>query len=375
MENHIKFNNKIYKGQLLWKNNIFGSKDYENKYFINPKEQKEWTLKKLFFDKIKKINNFIELEKSENCYKTNNKNCKLCEKKNISNKIYFIDNYLWDEDIMHYIKYHNIKPHEDFINFIFNFDFKNYFSINLIGRIITDDNINYIKLEKNQIMILDALMKHGGYTKKYYDLKNKAISRYSEHAGFLEISNKIVRDIIVSGNTLRVDKGDEEIYLPGDMPKAKEYYYIFHTHPPTPKPGGRACDGILYEFPSIGDIFHFIDHYNDGNTIGSVVMTPEGLYNIRKKDLNKNKIEIDEDKFYNEIRKTLYHTNNNAIKTFGKKFNTYKFYSTIAQDKEFINSINTTLNKYDLHIDFFPRTKDFKGKWIVDTLFLPIYEK
>ena len=43
---------------------------------------------------------------------------------------------------------------------------------------------------------------------------------------------------------------------------ASFYQYLFHTHPPTPKPGGRAGEGIVYEFPSIGDILHFIDHFN-----------------------------------------------------------------------------------------------------------------
>ena len=57
-----------------------------------------------------------------------------------------------------------------FIDFIFDLDLNEHFSINLLARIEEKENINYIKLEKNQIMILDALMKHGGYTKKYYDI-------------------------------------------------------------------------------------------------------------------------------------------------------------------------------------------------------------
>ena len=61
------------------------------------------------------------------------------------------------------------------------------------------------------------------------------------------------------GNTNRVDKGDSEIYMPNNVDDMYNYEYMFHTHPPTPKPGGRADVGIMYELPSIGDLLHFID--------------------------------------------------------------------------------------------------------------------
>lgn len=379
MENLIKLNDKdkdkIYKGQLIWKNTIFGKRDYKNTPFITPTNQKNWGSQVFFLDKIKIINNLIELKKPQNVIQSEKKNCLLCDKQNISNKLFILDNYIWDEDIIHYIGEHNIKPNNNFLDFIFDLDINSCFCINLNGELLKNNNHKYLKLEKNQIMILDALMKHGGYTKKYYDINDKKISRYSEHAGFLEISDKLLQEIVVSGNTIRIDKGDEEIYLPGDMPNSFNYYYIFHTHPPTPKPGGRAIDGIIYEFPSIGDIFYFIEHHNNGKIIGSIVMTSEGLYNIRKKNMSNDKIQIDENKFYNDVRKILHETNKNSIKFFGTKFNTYKFYSEISQEKKFINKINDVLNLYDLHIDFFSRTKDFKNKWIVDSVYLPIYDK
>ena len=221
-------------------------------------------------------------------------------------------------------------------------------------------------------MIIDALMKHGGYNKKYYDMKNSNIARYSEHAGFLDVRNRIIYNIVVSGNTLRVDRGDEEIFLPMNTPDAFKYEYIFHTHPPTPKPGGRSEFGILYEFPSLGDIFHFIDHTNDGNVIGSLVMTSEGLYNIRKNIMSDNKINIDEELFYVTMKKTFRELQRESIKKYGTNFSTYKFYSTIAQNRTYIDDANKILNKFGLHIDFFPRKKDFKGSWIVDTVYIPI---
>jgi hypothetical protein len=48
------------------------------------------------------------------------------------------------------------------------------------------------------------------------------------------------------------------------------------------------------------------------------------------------------------------------------------FYSEIAQDIVFLEGLNKILNKYDLHIDFYPRIKDNNGYWIIDTVYLPI---
>lgn len=380
MQNYIKIKNKVFKIQLLWRNKKNDStRDLDDKLFPYPKEEKNWTLSDTFIKRLEKINNLIETKKPGNQIIFNNdfrnKNCLLCEKKNTSHKIYFLDKYSWEDSMIHYIKNHNSKPSDEFIHFIFNLDEDKYFSVNLVGRIEYKDNIQFLKLDKNQLLILDALMKHGGYTKKYYDIKNKNLSRYSEHAGFLEIKNKMVYEIIVQGNTTRVDTGDKEIFLPGNMPEMMKVHYIFHTHPPTPKPGGRAKEGIVYEFPSLGDIFHFIDHYNRGLTIGSLVMTPEGLYNIRKKDFNPVKININEDKLYKEMNNVLWDANKKAIKEYGKNFTRNIFYSKIAQDKTYINLINDSLEKYNLYIDFFPRIIDFKGKWIVDTIYLPLYDK
>jgi hypothetical protein len=136
-----------------------------------------------------------------------------------------------------------------------------------------------IKISKNQLRILDALMIDGGYDKKYFDKKNKL--RFSEHAGLLDFSNNGLDKIVVSGKTERVDRDDHSILLPANMIEAYDYEYIFHTHPPTPRPGGRANVGVLYEFPSISDIFHFMDHYNNGVVQGSIIIAPEGIYIIR----------------------------------------------------------------------------------------------
>jgi len=211
------------------------------------------------------------------------------------------------------------------------------------------------------------LMVHGGYAKKYVD-ENE--TRFSEHAGMLDFADNVLSRIIVSANTTRVDQDDDEIYLPNDLDDIFDYEYIFHTHPPTPKPGGRATDGILYEFPSIGDIYHFIDHHNQGNIIGSLVCTAEGLYCIRKLTNDGIDINVDEDALYKKYNTVFNKIQRSAVNKYGDRFTTNTFYSKIAQDTEYVGLLNRTMNGFGMHIDYYPRKKDKNGKWYIDTVYL-----
>ncbi|ATZ80579.1 hypothetical protein BMW23_0532 [Bodo saltans virus] len=378
MHNIFVIDKLEYKGEFIWrKNKNEKMYDDENKLLPFPvHENAIWDNAQYFIEKLYEIENTIIISHLEMYTKKldEQKDCLLCDKKKIGKRKFFINGYLWEDSMSHYIKKHNCVPSNSFVNFIFSFDFKKILPINLIGNIIGEHDVQYVKLEKNQLLILDALMKHGGYSKKYYDSGNNAV-RYSEHAGFLEIKNKMLYDITVSGNTLRVDSGDEEIFLPTNMPEMKKSHYIFHTHPPTPKPGGRSNDGIIYEMPSIGDILHFIEHYNYGKTIGSLVMTPEGLYMIRKNVHDKKQIIINQEKMYTEIRKVMRSIHLLSIKKYGTNFDTYTFYTKIMKDKYFINKLNLKLKKYFIHIDFFERKKDFKHAWIVTDVYVPIYDR
>ena len=378
MSNEIILNGVAYILESIWRETKEDrSKDSRGVLFPFPKEGSGWSGSEQFVDRLHSVQEFLDQKDMDIATNTSRCiDCKLCDEKCVTTKKYKLNKYYWEDGLMHYITKHNIKPSDEFIEMIYNFIiFKDDSPVKLIGRTKNKNNVKYVKLDVNQIMILDALMKHGGYTKKYIDEKKKNIYRYSEHAGLLDMHATGLEKIIVSGNTNRVDRGDEEIYLPNDLPNMFDYEYMFHTHPPTPKPGGRADDGILYEFPSMGDIFHFIDHYNDGKTIGSLVMTSEGLYNIRKKTMDNKKIEIDEDDFYKEIKQQFRIAQNKAIKKYGVTFTPYIFYSKIAQDKTYIGSINKELSKYGLIIDYFPRKKDPKGLWQVTSIYLQIFDK
>jgi len=382
-------NNKKYYYESFWrKNKKDNERDSEGKTYPWPHPDPiKWSEESQFTRKLFKVQDYL---KTRNKYNTeiskvqqiesspvvwDHYNCILCDAKNIFNGVFTMNNISWRDDLTHYISVHNIKPSEDFIDIIYQFSpiKKTKKTIQWESDIYSIESMQYLKLEKNQILIMDALMKHGGYTKKYFDKNNNEVFRYSEHAGLLDFIDTGLDKIIISGKTSRIDKGDEEIYLPKDMPYALDYEYIFHTHPPTPKPGGRAGQGIMYEFPSISDLFHFIDHYNNGTTQGSLVITSEGLYNIRKLELDNKKIKINENSMYREMNNIMRHSQMEAIKKYGIDFSSYEFYSKIAQDTKYISQINSVLNKYKINIDYFPRHKDSKGNWIVESIHLPVF--
>jgi hypothetical protein len=382
--NTIIRNKQIYKIEGIWRKNIDINIEIDldiNKVpFPYPNENKYKWEKKELLNKLYKIEEILIKKKNFKLvnYKKGSK-CIFDNIKNINTKLFYINNNYWSDGLYHYIYYHNYKPSDEFINMILNIDIKKNIKtgknilVNIPALTQIKHKRKYLKITKNQLMIMDALMKHGSSNKKYNDNDNKY--KYSEHAGLIDFNDKGVESIIISGKTSRIDKNDDEIYLPENMLKTYEYEYIFHTHPATPYPGSRTKDGILFEFPSVNDILHFIEHYNNGKTQGSIVITPEGIYLIRKNIFDEKQITINNiNKIYNKIHSYMDKLQENAIHKYGK-INTYIYYSKIAQDTYYINKLNTLLNKYDIHIDYKPRIRNSKGVWILDTIFVPIFIK
>lgn len=248
----------------------------------------------------------------------------------------------------------------------------------LIGKLVSRSNKKkYLKIKRNQLLILDALMEDGGIKKKYED--RKKIMRFSEHSGNLGVNNSSIDRIIVSARTIREDADDKDILLPHNLSDTYEYKYFFHTHPPTPYAGGRAKDGVIYEFPSISDIFHFIDHYNMGNTLGSIVVAPEGYYIIFPTNFLIKKIKYDIE-IENEIFDKMTEENNQiqekAISKYGDSFDSNFFYNNIIKDTKYMDMFNNMVNKYlnnQVKIIYKYRKLDkLSGKWILNKLYLPV---
>jgi hypothetical protein len=381
--NTFKIKNKIYKYESVFPNK-FNNKDtmldFLGKPILLPPKNKTnmWSSKTMFLSKLECTQGYLKNNNHFEKYDpVNIKDCLLCDEKKISTGLFTLNKIRWEDGLTHYIDKHNIKPSNEFIDIIFKHQVNPKViaikrTTNLKGKIVVKNNKQFLKLDRNQILIMDALMEHGG-KKQYIDDKNNSVFRYSEHAGLLDFDNNGLQKIIVYGNSNRIETNDNDIFFPGDMVDAYDYEYIFHTHPPTPKPGGRANIGIIYEFPSISDIFHFIEHYNQGNTQGSIVITPEGMYIIRKFNQNNKMININMDNLYKILKKTYKIIFDKSYKKYGEKFSAIKFYSVIAQDVGFITMLNIELNKFDLHIDYYPRIKDQSDKWIIDTIYIPVY--
>ena len=382
--NIIKINNKSYKYEFLWRRdkNIMVKDSNGNPLKYPTPCKDKWIQQDLFIKQLYLAQNNLKYDnKFTNLNIDDYKDCLICHKKNITTGLYSVNNIRWENGLEHYIKQHNIKPSNEFIDFIFRYNnnLKNETRViaNIKGvKVVKSKRKKYLKIDRNQLLIMDALLEHGG-EKIYKDAKNKKKVRYSEHSGYLDFNHTKLEKIIVSATSTRVESDDNSIFFPEDLPEILDYEYVFHTHPPTGEFGERAKkEGILYEFPSVSDIFHFIDLYNDGLVQGSIVVAPEGLYIIRKKDFDGEKIILSrrqDDELYESYQSEFEMTQNDAIKKYGRVFSKNLFYSKIIKDKYYISRLNEILNQYNIHIDYYNRIKDLKDKWVIPSLKLPVY--
>ncbi len=376
--NVIKDAGDIYKFEGIWREDyIIHDDDYDQngQPLPWPEPTKTKWNKNLFVEKLHQIENMlIRTKKFIMLHGDLIRHCIYNDASDISKKMFFIKNYLWSDCIIHYVMKHNYKPSDEFINLIMITNINYNKKLHIPATIYVKHPLTYLKINENQMMIMDALMYHGGLTKKYID--SSKTHRYSEHSGLIDFDDNGVEKIIISGHTNIEDADDKDIFLPENMPDAYSYEYFFHTHPPTPKPGGRAKYGVLYEFPSISDIIHFIEHYNNGLTQGSMVITSEGIYIIRKLIIDNKRIKISNtiiDNMEEDITDCFTDIQGQAIAKYGTKFNNNTFYSQIAQDFTFIKMFNKKLKKYGIYIEYVARKKDKKGRWYLGEIHVPVF--
>ena len=155
------------------------------------------------------------------------------------------------------------------------------------------------------------------------------------------------------------------------MPDAFDFEYMFHTHPSTPNPGSRITEGILYEFPSISDLFHFIEHHNQGKTQGSIIIAPEGIYIIKCID-SKLRIDVqDEDTVIEFLEDKVNELQEDALEKFGYEISDSLFYKKIARDLSFIEKYNDLIIDLNIKVFYKPRVLVNK-KWVLDDLYLKV---
>lgn len=374
--NVILHNDNKYRVEGYWRNSEKSTKkDYNNKLFPYPvPHKKKWLMQEEFLVKLNDLETYLR-RKNKYIKHKKPKDCVLCSHKAVERGYFIMNKVMWPDSLFHYINKHNIKPSESFTDIVFRFQYPtNKVTMERIfdGQVYVIRKRRYLKLSRNQIGIMDALMEHGGTSKKYVDNVDTDKFRYSEHAGVLDFNKDILEKVIISGKTTLVDKYDDEIFLPNNLDAFFDYEYIFHTHPPTPNPGSRVKYGILYEFPSINDVLHFIDHYNDGTTQGSIVMAPEGMYVIRRKSSKNTRLKFNEETFISNAMDLIEEIQDEYINIYGTKISRKVFYEKVASDHDPINRVNKFMNKYDIHIDYFHRQKDKCGNWVIETVYLPI---
>lgn len=295
-----------------------------------------------------------------------------CTSCNHTNKLmlYKKEDLLFDNSIIHHMVEHNFKPHNELMSKLkVNTNQKRNTKIKIKATFKKENHLDTFVLDRNQLLILDGLMNYG--KDKMYSDKKKNF-RYSEHAGLLDFNHHGLEKILVSALTNRQDRDDPDILLPQNMPDALEYEFMFHTHPPTPYPGARAKVGVLYEFPSISDIYHFIEHYNIGDTQGSMIIAPEGIYIIHS-TTGDDKIKYNDDKHtYKELISESFDIQTEAIHKYGVEYEkNNKFYTDVMTDFKYIDSFNKMLKKYldnQIYVEYIPRMKDDSNNYIIDKL-------
>ena len=345
------------KNKLIYINLWQKGSDSMNKRFPKPIENKHKWKNQIIFEK-----NFNYLQQLSNYTKYNmSKHCKICNQKNITKGIYSFKNLAWEDGLQHYINKHNVKVPKKFNKYVTNMQNVSLFKFKSYGR-------KKIKLTRNQLNIMDALLFSGG-DRTIYEKKKQFY--YSEHLGLLDFNKDGLESYLIDANTSRVDAGDNTILMPtANRKDLKDFEYIFHTHPPeNNKPGGRVYDGILYEFPSMADIFHFIHYHNIGNVNGSIVVTCEGIYIIKLLKQSTKKIDM-RDSVEDQLNNEFSNIQEEAIKKYGTKFTNEEFYSKIAQNTTYIKRINKLLAKDLLIIEYYPRIKNKRNKWVLPEISL-----
>jgi hypothetical protein len=347
-----------------------------------------------FIDKIKNIQNVsqkIYIEKNDDKYypdnippknnlqytlcdylnNTNNRKCKHC----VIKIVYKLANIFWPDNIIHIIKHHKRYPSEYFIKVIINTSVYDEYIINPPIQLENDQIslFDYIPLHYNKLLILDALM-HQGSCPRYLKPSNENEKYiFSEHSGVISISNKVVDSIVISTETNRIDKNDNNIYLPKNIQYFENHEYLFHTHPNTINYGGRINEGILYEFPSSNDILNFIKYHNQGRALSSLIIAPEGIYVIRL--IRYQKIISYNLTFFHFFNNFLLRLEKMAIEHIKKYIcidklsNPNIFHKYVSRNFKYIRIYNKFIEQINLFVEYYPRIEK-NGEWRLQQIYL-----
>src|SRR5258706_2850348 len=177
--NIITINNIQYKYEFYWRDKedelIYDSKNNLLPYPVHH-DKSTWNEKHVFINTLKEAQRqFTARNKFKLLDATQYKDCLLCGKKHIITGIFTVNGLKWSTGMTHYINKHNIKPSDEFIDFIYRIVNNMHDRTKIIGKVkgfsVVKSEMKMLKLDRNQILIMDALMRHGG-KRLYKDCHN-----------------------------------------------------------------------------------------------------------------------------------------------------------------------------------------------------------
>ena len=290
-------------------------------------------------------------------------------------KFYLISNIIWSDNLVNKMKKKDIFIEKYFYKMLKNLFFVDKILVNppIICTFKKFKNIKYIHFPHNHLTIIDALFDKGSNPIYLSKQDNKLKFIYSEFSGAINIDhdrNKIA-EILIATNK-RISSSDKNIFLPKNNDKNYEYEFFFHTHPNTIYPANRINHGILYEFPSVNDLFNYTYFRKNGKMQASIVFAQEGIYNIRPIDFENDSV-ID-NSAVTILTNFLVILERLAIKKYSELENIINnvdvFNKYISNDRNFIDLYNYYIKQYNLFIEFYPRIK-INNQWHMPAITLP----
>jgi len=172
--NIIKKKDKLFKYESVWRDKKEKVvRDYMNKEIPYPVESKQdWNMRILFLEKLKSMQSYLTRADKLIKYKKG-QDCLICGQKNVGTMLFAVNKIRWEDSLEHYIKQHRVKPSDEFMDYVFRFKDPLKKNKNEVARFKSNLYVikgkQYLKLERNQLQMFDALMYHGGIKKKYVD--------------------------------------------------------------------------------------------------------------------------------------------------------------------------------------------------------------
>ena len=343
--------------------------DYNNKIYPYPiPHDTKWNKQDAFYSKFLKVNKLATLEIFTQRIKYKIKkgliypNCLLCGEQNIYNDIRGLinTNIHWTDTLFHYISVHNVKPSDEFINFILNYKYKN--------RIIYDTlpSQTFI-LPMRQLHILDLLLKSNIIPKveTYNNSKIKGLIDFTlDGIKSISIDSNLGELTYVSGKGLNIARKYD----------IQNYEVMFYIHPLF-NIKTHILQNHLISLPTLLQYNIFIVHFMDKITQGMLINTMEGMYYIYCTDPKLEYIMYFTSRDLRiKLEKLIQLINTKLIKKYGLNIDDNIFYSKIAQETKHITEINKILNQKQIHLKYYPRVFK-KGKWIHQKIELDIQVK